>query len=200
MTHRFAGFVLTTALLLAVPAIAEEPGAPPEMTPEQRAEMEAYMKAGAPGPEHAMLAGTAGTYDVAVKMWHDPGAPPEESKATATRTMDLDGRVLVERFEGSMMGTPFTGLGQTGFDNVSKEYWSTWMDSMSTGMMVAKGSCDEKHTCSFTGSWNDAIKKGPVSMRIRSRWTSPTTEHFEMYGPGKDGKEMKMMEMTYTKR
>lgn len=200
MAHRFAGFVLTSALLLAVPAIAEEPGAPPEMTPEQKTEMEAYMKAGAPGPEHAMLAGTAGTFDVAVKAWYDPGAPPEESKATATRTMDLDGRVLVERFEGSMMGTPFTGLGQTGFDNVSKEYWSTWMDSMSTGMMVAKGSCDEKHTCSFTGSWNDPIKKGPVSMRIQSRWTSPTTEHFEMYGPGKDGKEMKMMEMTYTKR
>lgn len=200
MIHRFRGSVLTLALSLAVPAIAEEPGAPPEMTPEQKAEMEAYMKAGAPGPEHAMLSGTAGTYDVAVKTWHDPSAPPEESKATATRTMDLDGRVLVERFEGSMMGTPFTGLGMTGFDNVSREYWSTWMDSMSTGMMVAKGSCDEKHTCSLTGSWNDPIKKGPVSMRVQSRWTSPTTEFFEMYGPGKDGKETKMMEMTYTKR
>ncbi len=200
MTRRFRGSVLTLALGLAVPAVAEEPGAPPKMTPEQMAEMEAYMKAGAPGPEHAMLAGMAGTYDVAVKTWHDPSAPPEESKATATRTMDLDGRVLVERFEGSMMGTPFTGLGMTGFDNVSKEYWSTWMDSMSTGMMLAKGSCDEKHTCSFTGSWNDPIKKGPVAMRVHSRWTSPTTELFEMHGPGRDGKEMKMMEMTYTKR
>jgi hypothetical protein len=200
MTHRFAHSVLTLAFWLAVPAIAEEGGAPSGMTPEQMAEMEAYMKAGAPGPEHKMLAGMAGTYDVAVKTWYDPSGPPEESKATATRSMDLEGRVLIERFEGSMMGTPFTGLGQTGFDNVSKEYWSTWMDSMSTGMMVSKGSCDEKHTCTFTGSWNDAIKKGPVSMRVQSRWTSPTTEHFEMYGPGKDGKEMKMMEMTYTKR
>lgn len=200
MNRRFAGTVWTIALLLAVPAIAGEPGAPPEMTPAQMAEMEAYMKAGAPGPEHKMLSGMVGTYDVAVKVWQDPSAPPDASKATATRTMDLDGRVLVERFEGSMMGSPFTGLGMTGFDNVSREYWSTWMDSMSTGMMMATGACDAKHTCSFTGSWNDALKKGPVTMRVQSRWTSPTTEIFEMYGPGKDGKEMKTMEMTYTKR
>jgi hypothetical protein len=37
-------------------------------------------------------------------------------------------------------------------------------------------------------------------MRMTTRWTSPTTQVFEMYGPGKDGNEMKMMEMTYTKK
>jgi hypothetical protein len=35
---------------------------------------------------------------------------------------------------------------------------------------------------------------------MTSRWTDPKTEVFEMYGPGKDGKEMKMMEITYTKQ
>jgi len=40
----------------------------------------------------------------------------------------------------------------------------------------------------------------PNSMRMTTRWTSPTTQVFEMYGPGKDGNEMKMMEMTYTKK
>jgi len=34
---------------------------------------------------------------------------------------------------------------------------------------------------------------------MTTRWTSPTTEIFEMYGPAKDGKEFKMMEITYTK-
>jgi len=37
-------------------------------------------------------------------------------------------------------------------------------------------------------------------MRTTTRWTSPTTQIFEMHGPGRDGKEMKMMEMTYTKK
>jgi hypothetical protein len=54
--------------------------------------------------------------------------------------------------------------------------------------------------CSFTGTYNDPVKKGPVKCRMTSKWTSPTTELFEMYAPGKDGKEMKMMEITYTKK
>jgi hypothetical protein len=39
-----------------------------------------------------------------------------------------------------------------------------------------------------------------VTARMTTRWTSPTTEVFEMYAPGRDGKEMKMMEITYTKK
>jgi len=66
--------------------------------------------------------------------------------------------------------------------------------------MVSEGTCDAKNTCTFKGSWNDPIKKGPVSSRMTSRWTTPTTEVFEMYGPGRDGKEMKMMEITYSKK
>jgi hypothetical protein len=123
-----------------------------------------------------------------------------EETGTAIRTMVLDGRVLTEDVTSSMMGTPFTGQVMMGYDNVTGKYWSTWTDSMSTGMMVSEGTCDAKQSCSFTGSWNDPIKKGPVTMRMLSRWTSPTTQIFEMYGPGKDGKEMKMMEMTYTKK
>jgi hypothetical protein len=65
--------------------------------------------------------------------------------------------------------------------------------------MVSEGTCDAKQNCNFTGSYNDPIKKGPVTMRMISSWPSPTTQIFEMFGPGKDGKEMKMMEMTYTK-
>jgi hypothetical protein len=36
---------------------------------------------------------------------------------------------------------------------------------------------------------------------MTSKWTTPTTQVFEMYGPDhKTGKEMKMMEITYTKK
>jgi hypothetical protein len=30
--------------------------------------------------------------------------------------------------------------------------------------------------------------------------TGPTTEVFELYGPGRDGKEMKMREIVYSKK
>ncbi len=189
---------LVAAALLASPVLGRAQA--PEMTPEQKAEMEAYAKAGTPGAPHRAMAATVGTYEVKAKNWHEPGKPPTEETATVTRTMALGGRVLVEELKGTMMGMPFTGHGLRGYDNVSGKYWSTWTDSMSTGIMVSEGTCDAKETCSYTGSWNDPIKKGPVSARMTSRRTSPTTEVFEMYGPGRDGKEMKMMELTYTKK
>ena len=201
MTRKMVGTVLTaTVMLLATLALAQEGDEQPQMTPEQMAEMEAYMKAGTPGAPHEALASTTGSYDLKIKSWHEPGGPPMEETGTATRTMGLDGRVLMEDVTASMMGMSFTGHGMMGYDNVSGKYWSTWTDSMSTGVMVSEGTCDAEKACSFTGSWNDPIKKGPVTMRMTSRWTSPTTQIFEMHGPGKDGKEMKMMEMTYTKK
>jgi hypothetical protein len=198
MNRKSPKLVTAAAVLLALPALGA--AQQKEMTPEQKAEMEAYMKAGTPGAPHKAMAATAGSYDAKVKSWQEPGQPPMEESGSATRTMALDGRVLVEDFKGSMMGMPFSGHGMRGYDNVSGKYWATWNDSMSTGLMVSEGTCDAKNVCSFKGSWNDAIKKGPVTARMTSRWTSPTTEVFEMYAPGRDGKEMKMMEITYTKR
>ena len=99
-----------------------------------------------------------------------------------------------------MMGMPFIGQGMTGYDNVTGKYWSTWTDSMSTGVMVSEGVCDAEQTCKFTGTFNDPITQGPVTIRMISRRTSPTTEVFEMYGPGDDGSEVKMMEITYSKK
>jgi hypothetical protein len=201
--HSFARKLVAgaTMALLASLAMAQAEKKQPEMTPEEKAEMEAYMKAGTPGPQHQQLASTAGSYDMKVKGWHDPKQPPSEDTGTATRTMSLDGRVLVEEVTSTMMGMPFNGHGMMGYDNVSGKYWSTWNDSMSTGLMVSQGTCDPTgKTCTFTGTWNDPVKKGPLKSRMTTKWTSPTTEVFEMYGPGKDGKEFKMMEITYTKK
>src|SRR5258705_13645039 len=111
-----------------------------------------------------------------------------EENGTATRIMTLGGRVLVEELICSMMGTPFVGRGTMGYDNVTGKYWSTWNDSMSTGLMVSEGTCDPQgQGCTFIGHWNDPIKKTPVKARMTTRWSSPTTEIFEMYAPGKNG-------------
>ena len=190
---------LAVSLAFALPAIAQDKDAP-QMTPEQQAEMDAYIKAGTPGPVHADLAKSAGAYDLSIKSWHAPGTEPVIEKGTATRTMVLGGRVLVEDMSASMMGQPFNGHGMHGYDNVTGKHWSTWNDSMSTGLMTSEGSCDADHACTFTGSWVDPVKKTRVTARMTTRRTSPTTEVFDMYGPAPDGKEFKMMEITYTKK
>jgi len=136
---------LLTAVLSAS-AFAQE-GEMPQMTPQQQAEMEAYMKAGALGPQHELIAKHVGTFDVAIKSWMDPEAPPVESMGVAIRTVQMGGRIMHEDFQADMMGMPFTGLSRSGYDNVSGRYWSTWTDSMSTGIMVSEGECDENFNC-----------------------------------------------------
>ena len=191
--------ICVLAAALTAPAIAQE-GEMPQMTPEQQAEMEAYMKAGALGPQHELMAEHVGTYDVAIKSWMDPAAPPMESKGVAVRTLHMGGRVIHEEFQGDMMGTPFSGLSRGGYDNVSGKYWSTWTDSMSTGIMVSEGECDEDQNCTYIGTYNDPIKGGPVTNRYVASWSSPDEQYFAMYGPGPEGDEVKMMEMVYTRR
>src|SRR6266571_94604 len=114
--HKPAGKLLAAAAiaLLANLALAQTGSQQPQMTPEQKAEMEAYMKAGTPGAPHQALASSAGSYDLKVKSWHEAGGPAMEDTGTAKRTMALGGRVLVEELSSSMMGTPFTGHGMTG--------------------------------------------------------------------------------------
>ena len=200
MSRTTSGALLALCTIFAATAFAQDPQGQPKLTPEQQAEMEAYAKAGAPGAPHQALAATTGNYDLKVRSWMEPDGPPMEETGTATRAMALDGRVRVEMLSSAVMGAPFNGHGMLGYDNVTGKYWSTWNDSMSTGLMVSEGTCNADKSCSFTGSWNDPIKKAPVTARMTTRWTSPTTEVFEMYGPGRDGKEMKMMEITYTKK
>jgi hypothetical protein len=202
MIRTLKSALLPLALAAALPAAASDAAksAPAKMTPEQQAMMEAYQKAGAPGAEHARLAKMEGSYDLTITSWEAPGQPPVTEKGTATRKMMLDGRVMAESTQSTMHGQPFTGHGMQGYDNVSGKYWGTWNDSMSTGVMVSEGSCDADGACTFTGSWNDPITKGKTVARMTTRWTNPTTEVFEMYAPGPDGKEMKMMEITYKKR
>ena len=198
MHRKLASSLLPLSLVVALPALAQD--APPKMSPEEAAMMAAYQKAGTPGATHAALAKMVGSYDLSIRSWNAPGAPPTVEKGTATRSMALGGRVLVEDVQSQMYGQPFTGHGMHGYDNVTGRHWSTWNDSMSTGLMVSDGTCDDAGACSFSGSWNDPVTKGKITARMTTKWTSPTVEVFEMYAPGPDGKESKMMEITYTRK
>lgn len=71
---------------------------------------------------------------------------------------------------------------------------------MSTGLMVSEGTCDATMACAYTGTFNDPLTKQAQKSRMTTRWTDKSTEVFEMYAPGPDGKEARMMEITYKKR
>jgi hypothetical protein len=196
--NRTLKLALLPLALIALRAFAGDTA--PQMSPEEQAMMAAYRKAATPGPAHEQMTRMAGTYDMKISSWQAPGAPPSVESGVAVRRMILGGRVMVEDAEAKMQGQPFTGQGLHGYDNVSGKHWATWTDSLGTGLMVSEGDCDAAGACNFIGSWNDPISKGKITARMTTRWTDANTEVFEMHGPGPDGKEMKMMEIVYTRR
>ncbi len=165
------------------------------------AHMEAFMKAATPGPEHAKLKAFEGSWTTVTKSWHDPSSQPMESKGTREAKWIMDGRFLEEHYTGDFMGMPFKGLGISGYDNVQKKYVTSWIDNMGTGIMLFVGTGDASgKNLTLTGEYADPMTGKMTKMRSVSKVVDDKTFIFEMHGPGQDGKEFKMMEITHTKK
>lgn len=172
---------------------------PKGMTPEQ---MQACMEAGIPGKMHEYLAKGAGTWAGKSIMKMTADSEPMNSECTLTVTPIMDGRFVKTEMVGEMPGMgPISGLGITGFDNVSKKFQCTWADSCSTGMMQGTGELSsDGSTMTMTYTANCPVTKKPVAFREIQRRTGDNTMTLEMHGPDMvTGKEFKMMEIAFTR-
>ena len=167
---------------------------------DMQAMMEAYAKFGRPGAQHKMLESMAGSWETKVKTWPEPGMPPMESTGSSQAKMIMGGRFLQEEFKGEMMGTPFGGLGITGYDNHSKKFESIWLDSSSTSILLFMGPASQDNKTIIMDCSHDDAVRGPMKWRSITRFIDANKHIFEMYNTVQSGKEVKSMEITYTRR
>lgn len=184
-------------VLAGTPAIGQEAAAPAETDPETQAMMEAWAGAMAVGPQHEELAEMSGSWHVTATFWMTPDGEPMSIEGKADRKMILGGRVLSEKFSSEFMGQPFEGLGLTGYDNVTEQYWSTWTDNMSTGLMKMTGTCGEDGNCTYSGSFVDPASGEEMQHRFVVERIGEDAEKMVGYVSGPEVSEYKMMEMTY---
>lgn len=151
-----------------------------------------------PGEAHAFLAGMEGSWTLTTRVWMIPGQPPESSKGTSKKRMIMGGRYLQDQTHTEMMGSPFAGFGVTGYDNAAREFVGTWIDNMSTAIVVSKGQRDGD-TLTMTGSFLDPVSGEQVSMRQVTRIVDPDRHVFELYMTMPGLKEQKSMEMEYAR-
>jgi len=195
-TWRVAGLLVAIGLASWI-AVAEDA---PEMSAEQQAAMAAWQKAMTPGPQHAALAKMAGEFTTTVTWYTEPGGEPQVSAGAASRKMILGGRVLEEMYRGTFMDQPFEGRGLTGYDNVAGQWWSSWVDNMSTGLMTSYGEWDlDAGVATFHGEYVD-----PETGEIQGNRTVITVrengdEHMAMFMLTATG-EFKSMEILYQRR
>jgi hypothetical protein len=156
-----------------------------------------------PGDMHKLMASWNGTWEGETTMWQAPGAPPQTSKGTAVNKTVLGGRYQVGTHKGTMMGMPFEGMSTLAYDNARKVFINTWIDNMGTGLMKLEGPWNEStKTLTLSGKCVDPSSGTGQEMNIREvlRVIDDKSQVMEMYGPGPDGKEYKMMEIKMTKQ
>ena len=158
---------------------------------------------------HKLLASLDGTWNCNVKMWMDgdTSKKPDVSKSTAVRKSIMDGRYVVMDVIGKMdMPGPdgkkkevtFKGQGTEGYDNVKKKFVGTWMDSMGTGIMMSEGDYDAA-TKTFTYTGEFEMMPG-MKQKIREVVKITDKDHMDFeYYEDRGGKEMKTMEINYTR-
>ncbi len=193
----FAGVL--SACMLCSCATTTAPVTPAAKAPPSPAEMQAaFEKSSKVGPEHALLKQLVGTWKADVKWWIDPNGKAEVSTGKSVNTPALGGRFIREEYNGKMMGQPFQGIGFLGFDNVTKQYTSSWIDSMSTTMMTGTGSFDEAtKSWSYASSFSCPLSNSKREVKSVTRLIDKNSHVFEMYDLTPEGTQFKTLEITY---
>jgi hypothetical protein len=194
-----ARLALASALVavLASPAAAQDK----KKAADEKAAMEAWQKAMTPGDGQKKLEPLVGTFDAKVRTWMDPSHPPDDTVGTSVNTWALGDRFVQVKYEGVFLGETFNGIGYTGYDNVSKRYQSTWMDTASTAMMTSVGSFDASgKVLAMKATTSDPVSGKSMTSDQKITITDNDHHMIEMWGKTPDGKNFKMMEIQYTRK
>jgi hypothetical protein len=188
---------MKTLFRIAVLALSLLAGTAYAQTDAEMKAWEAYMT---PGEAHKMMAEETGTWNCDMTFWHAPGSPAEKATSTANIKMILGGRYQEMNYSGNVMGMPFEGKGLLAFDNTTKEYTTTWVDNMGTGMMVMRGKAKPgSKTLEFTGEMVDPVSGKPKKCREVYSIVDANTRKMEMYDLS-GSKEFKTMEIVMKRK
>lgn len=172
-----------------------------EMTEEQKAMQARMQEFTTVNANHEALKALEGKWTTHAKFWMDPKGPAEESDGTSEAKMIMNGRFLEQNFTGTIMGQPYEGRGTMGYDNMKKEYVTTWLDNMGTGIMTSAGQFDaDKKVLTTEGSMSCPVV-GDGHRWYKEILTIVDADHYtyESYMKDKDGNEYKGMEIVYTR-
>ena len=161
--------------------------------------MEKYNIFATPGEPHKFLAKFAGSWNAAIKIWSEPDKPAQEAVGACERNMILGGRYLHEEFVGEMNGSPFTGIGFTGYNNQTKRFISTWMDTMGTNILFFEGKEGGDGQSIVLESQAQDPVRGTMKWRETARIVDDNTNIFELSGADSSGKQYQM-HITYTRK
>jgi uncharacterized protein DUF1579 len=189
---------MAVVLGLAVSTVAQEK----EKAPNDAVIAADMEKAMTPGEAQKKLDFLVGTFDVKIRTWLDPSKPPYESTATSVATWVLGNRYVQQMLAGYIAGATWTGIGYAGYDNVSKRYVATYMDTGSTGMEWYTGTMDASgKLAKMDATIADEVTGKPRTLEMRLSIAANGDHVTELWESDLNGGKMaKIMELQYTRK
>ncbi len=193
--------ILATSALASA-AMAAETAAPASGMPDQAA-MQRMAALTTPGENHKVLGQLVGSWDYTISFKMAKDAPEQTSTGSSENMWILDGRFLQQKVSGVMdMGGQkqnFNGIATIGYDNGKREYQSTWMDNMNTGLMTATGQYDATtKTLKEGGEYFCPIKNSVIKTQSELQFVDEN--HFTYTTYDVSGETYKSMEIRYTRK
>jgi hypothetical protein len=168
---------------------------------QTEAEMKAWMDYMTPGETHKMIAKSDGEWTADMTMWQAPGAPATKATVACNNKMILGGRYQESKYTGELMGTAFEGISILAYDNAKKNFTSTWIDNMGTGITVMEGAWDNASKSLITkGKRIDPATGKELTIRQVFKLIDDNNQLLEMYTTPAGGKEFKDMEIKLTRK
>jgi hypothetical protein len=156
-----------------------------------------------PTAEHERLAKDVGTWDATVKSWGGgPDSEPMVSQGVEVVELMPGGLWLKSRFDGKFGAQEFHGCGQTGFDTRKGKYVGTWVDTMTTEIMMTEGDYDAASRTLTTYAKGTIPSGGKYESKMTTKYEGDDTRVFTMFMKTDEakGKFVKTMEITYKRR
>ncbi len=163
--------------------------------------MASWMKNASPGEFHKHLQPLVGKWNTTTKFRLSKEAPWSESTGFSESKWAMGGRYIIENFKSFSVEMPFEGMGITGYDNTKKKYVSSWIDSMSTALMISTGTIDASHkVITFTGTYDDPMT-GQKDKPQKATLTILNDNKIvmKMFERGQDGEWYMNLEVVYTR-
>jgi Protein of unknown function (DUF1579) len=174
--------------------------APVATMPDSATAAKNMMEYGTPTDVHKMMAKWDGNWDGEVKFWMDPAAPPSVMNVKTVNKMVMNGLYQQATSTGSFSGMPFNGVSMLGYDNHRKVFTTTWVDNMSSGMMILEGTWDDAtKSINLKGKMTDPMTRQQMDIREVMKIVDDNTQVMEQYLTH-DGKESKSMEINFKRK
>ena len=199
--HVMLSLLIVFLAVLVLPVPGQEKNQ--EMTEEQKRMMELWKKYTFPCEQHKHIEYFVGEWQSIIKTWPEPGKEPNVRTQEIKVESFFDGRFTRAHIktEASDLGMLFETIVINGYDNYKQEFFSITLSKQRTDYYLTTGKLDQTGKIRTDTAVRTDIFTGE-QYRVKAITTIINQDKYtyEYYRIEPEGKEVKEMEITYTRK